>query len=100
MTRIVFVGAGSVVFTRQLLADLLRYDDLPELDLRLFDVDERRLAVAEATARQVSERLGRPVTLTATTDRRRALADADFVVDMVQIGGIAATRTDLEIPER
>ncbi len=34
MTRIVFVGAGSVVFTRQLLADLLRYDDLPELDLR------------------------------------------------------------------
>ena len=100
MTRIVFVGAGSVVFTRQLLADLLRYDDLPELDLRLFDVDERRLAVAEATARQVSERLGRPVTVTATTDRRRALADADFVVDMVQIGGIAATRTDLEIPER
>ncbi len=48
----------------------------------------------------MSERLGRPVTLTATTDRRRALADADFVVDMVQIGGIAATRTDLEIPER
>ncbi|KTR52342.1 alpha-galactosidase [Curtobacterium oceanosedimentum] len=98
--RIVFVGAGSVVFTRQLLADLLRYDDLPQLDLRLFDVDERRLAVAEATAHQVSERLGRPVTVTATTDRRRALADADFVVDMVQIGGIAATRTDLEIPER
>ncbi|MFZ7089309.1 alpha-galactosidase [Curtobacterium sp. RRHDQ10] len=100
MTRVVFIGAGSVVFTRQLLADLLRYDDLPRLDLCLFDVDERRLAVAEGTAHQVSERFGRPIDITATTDRRRALAGADFVVDMVQIGGIAATRTDLEIPER
>lgn len=100
MTRVAFIGAGSVVFTRQLLADLLGFEDLPPLDLRLHDVDERRLAVAEGTARQVSERAGRPITVTATTDRRAALADADFVVDMVQIGGIAATKTDLEIPER
>ena len=100
MTRVAFIGAGSVVFTRQLLADLLGYEDLPTLDLRLHDVDERRLAVAEGTARQVSERLGRPLTVTATTDRRRALAEVDFVVDMVQIGGIEATRRDLEIPAR
>jgi alpha-galactosidase len=100
MTRVVFIGAGSVVFTRQLLADLLGFEDLPQLDLCLYDIDERRLAVAEWTAYQVSERLGRPITITATTDRRRALAGSDFVVDMVQIGGIAATRTDLEIPER
>ena len=100
MTRVTFVGAGSVEFTRQLVGDLLRFDDLGPLDLRLFDVDERRLAVAEGTARQVGERLNRPLTITATTDRRRALADADFVVDMVQIGGIEATRHDLEIPAR
>ncbi|MFD0481700.1 alpha-galactosidase [Kineococcus sp. GCM10028916] len=100
MTRVTFVGAGSVEFTRQLVGDLLRFDDLGPLDLRLFDVDERRLAVAEGTARQVGERLNRPLTTTATTDRRRALADADFVVDMVQIGGIEATRHDLEIPAR
>ncbi|WP_328294020.1 alpha-galactosidase [Kineococcus sp. NBC_00420] len=100
MTRVTFVGAGSVEFTRQLVGDLLRFDDLGPLDLRLFDIDERRLAVAEGTARQVGERLNRPLTTTATTDRRRALADADFVVDMVQIGGIEATRHDLEIPAR
>ena len=100
MTRVTFVGAGSVVFTRQLLADLLRFDDLPVLDLRLHDIDERRLAVAEGTARQVSERAGREIHISATTDRRRALADTDFVVNMVQVGGIDATRKDLEIPER
>jgi len=100
MTRVTFVGAGSVVFTRQLLADLLRFDDLPVLDLRLHDIDERRLAVAEGTARQVSERSGREIHISATTDRRRALADTDFVVNMVQVGGIDATRKDLEIPER
>lgn len=100
MTRITFVGAGSVVFTRQLLADLLGYDDLPVLELRLLDIDERRLDVAVATARQVADRLGRDLDIIATTDRRRALADADFVVNMVQIGGIDATRKDLEIPER
>ncbi len=100
MTRVAFIGAGSVVFTRQLLADLLGFEDLPQLDLRLHDVDERRLAVAEGTAHQVSERLGRPLQVTATTDRRRALADVDFVVNMVQIGGVDATRLDLEIPAR
>lgn len=100
MTRVTFIGAGSVVFTRQLLADLLGFDDLGPLDLRLHDIDESRLAVAEGTARQVSERFGRPITITATLDRRRALEGADFVIDMVQIGGIDATRKDLEIPER
>ncbi|WP_460476651.1 alpha-galactosidase [Brachybacterium huguangmaarense] len=100
MTRVTFVGAGSAVFTRQLVADLLAFDDLPPLDLRLHDIDERRLAVAEGTARQLADRFGRELRITATTDRRRALADADFVVNMVQIGGIEGTRKDLEIPER
>jgi alpha-galactosidase len=100
MTRVTFIGAGSVVFTRQLLADLLGFHDLGPLDLRLHDIDARRLAVAEGTARQVSERLGTPITITASLDRKAALADADFVVNMVQVGGIEATRHDLEIPER
>lgn len=100
MTRVTFIGAGSVEFTRQLVADLLAFEDLPPLDLRLVDIDERRLAVAEATAHQVSTQRGRPLAVTATTDRRAGLTDTEFVVNMVQIGGIEATRTDLEIPER
>jgi len=98
MTRVVFLGAGSVVFTRQLVTDLLRFPDLPTIDLVLHDIDQARLDVARGTAEQVSRRLGRPVTLSASLDRREALDGADFVVNMIQVGGIAATRIDLELP--
>ena len=100
MTTLVFLGAGSVVFTRQLIADLLRYSDLSPFTLRLFDINPERLEVARGTALQVSERLGRPLEVVATLDRRRALDGADFVVNMIQVGGIDATRIDLEIPAR
>ena len=100
MTRVTFVGAGSVVFTRQLLADLFRFPDLAGLDIALHDIDADRLAVAEGTARQVSERFGARATISASLDRREALAGADFVINMIQVGGIDATRKDLEIPAR
>jgi alpha-galactosidase len=98
MPQIVFLGAGSVEFTRQLIADLLRYDDLPRLSLVLHDINPDRLAVAQATAAQVSRQIGRPIDVSATLDRREALLGATFVVNMMQVGGIDATRKDLEIP--
>ncbi|QIZ97431.1 alpha-galactosidase [Leifsonia sp. PS1209] len=98
MPQIVFLGAGSVVFTRQLLADLYRFDDLPTLRIVLHDIDEERLEVARGTAEQVAARFGRETEIVATLDRRAALAGADFVINMIQVGGIAATRVDLEVP--
>ncbi|MEO7017224.1 MAG: alpha-glucosidase/alpha-galactosidase, partial [Leifsonia sp.] len=59
MPQIVFLGAGSVVFTRQLLADLFRFDDLPPLRIVLHDIDADRLDVAKGTALQVASRFGR-----------------------------------------
>jgi len=100
MPSIAFLGAGSVVFTRQLLTDLLRFPDLPVLDIRLHDIDPERLEVARLTALAVSAQLGRDVEVTASADRRAALAGADFVVNMIQVGGIDATRIDLEVPAR
>ena len=100
MPTIVFLGAGSVVFTRQLLTDLLRYPDLPVLDLALHDIDAERLEVARLTAENVAGQLGREVRVRASVDRREALAGADFVINMIQVGGIAATRIDLEVPAR
>lgn len=98
MPQIVFLGAGSVVFTRQLLADLFRFDDLPTLRIVLHDIDAERLEVARGTAEQVAARFGRTAQIAATLDRREALAGADFVINMIQVGGIAATRIDLEVP--
>ena len=100
MPSVAFIGAGSVVFTRQLLADLLRFPELADLEIRLHDVDDERLEVARGTAQQVNERFGAHARVSATTDRAAALDGVDFVVNMVQIGGVAATRLDLEIPAR
>jgi alpha-galactosidase len=98
MARIVFIGAGSVVFTRQLVADLLSFPDLPELDLVLHDINPARLDVARGTAEQLAARTGRPLRITAAADRRAALDGADFVVNMIQVGGVDASRVDLELP--
>jgi len=98
MVNVAFIGAGSVVFTRQLVADILRYPELADVRLVLHDIDEARLAVAEGTARHVSERFGARADVVATSDRRAALAGADYVINMIQVGGIDATIADLEIP--
>jgi alpha-galactosidase len=101
MTTIVFVGAGSAEFTRQLLRDLLDFDDLPGLDLVMHDIDGPRLALAEQLGRIAIRHHGREqsATVRAEADRRAALAGADFVINTVNIGGHAATVTDFDVPE-
>jgi alpha-galactosidase len=68
------------------------------LRIVLHDIDSERLDVARATAEQVAARFGRTAIIAATLDRREALAGADFVINMIQVGGIDATRVDLELP--
>jgi alpha-galactosidase len=100
MTRIVFVGAGSAVFTRDLVADILRFPELSRCTLVLHDIDPERLATATALAHQVARQVGARPAIEAHADRRAALDGAQFVVDIVQVGGIAATRTDFDLPAR
>ncbi len=104
MTTVCFVGAGSAVFTRQLLRDLLSYDDLVdasgELTLVMHDIDPRRLQLAEGLATIAARQHGRTARVRVEADRRRALAGADFVINAVNIGGHAATVTDFEVPAR
>ncbi len=98
--KITFVGAGSVVFTQGLLADLFAFPELKTVHIALHDIDKDRLSTAEAAAGYIARTLGASPTVTAHLDRREALADADFVINMVQVGMAEATRTDFEIPAR
>ena len=101
MPRVVFVGAGSVTFTKTLVSDLLACPELHgELDLALHDVDPRRLEVAEAIVRSVDATRGAGASVSGTLDRREALDGADYVLFMVQVGGHEATLLDFEIPKR
>ena len=100
MARIAFIGAGSVVFTKNLLGDILSLPELRSVEIALHDIDLDRLATAEAMARHVARERGASPTITAHSDRRAALDAADYVINMVQIGGHEATLLDFEIPAR
>lgn len=98
--KIAFVGAGSVVFTQGLLADLFAFPELGHARIALHDIDPERLATAEGAARHIAEARGAKPVITAHLDRRAALADADFVVNIIQVGMNGATRTDFAVPAR
>ncbi|MEU7853983.1 alpha-glucosidase/alpha-galactosidase [Nonomuraea sp. NPDC049141] len=98
--KIAFIGAGSVVFTQGLLADLFAFPELKDAHIALHDIDAERLSTAEAAARHIAAERGARPRITAHADRREALTGADFVINIVQVGMGEATRTDFEIPAR
>ncbi len=101
MPKITFVGAGSTVFARNLLGDILSFPELAGSTITLFDIDESRLSTSEIVAQKVAAALHIQPTLEATTDRRRALDEADYVITMFQIGGYKpGTVTDFEVPKK
>jgi alpha-galactosidase len=101
MPKITFIGAGSTVFAKNLLGDILSYPELAESRICLFDIDDERLSTSEIVARKVAEALGAHPTIERTTDRRRALGGADYALCMIQVGGYKpATVVDFEIPKK
>jgi alpha-galactosidase len=100
MIKVAFVGAGSVEFTRELLGDLLSFDELADTHVALHDIVAERLKTATGIARWIDGELGGHAKITAHADRREALDGADFVLNMVQVGMHAATLVDFEIPAR
>jgi len=98
MTVIAFLGAGSVVFTRELLADILSFDELRDVTLSLHDIDPERLETASAIAHRTADQLGCKPAIRTSLDRRASLEGADFVINSIQVGMYAATVRDFEIP--
>ncbi|MEV0199743.1 alpha-glucosidase/alpha-galactosidase [Nonomuraea sp. NPDC050691] len=100
MARIVFIGAGSVEFTKNVLSDILTFPELGESTLVLHDIDADRLATAEAMATWMVGKLGLGAKVEAHLDRRAAVDGADYVINEIAVGGHAATVRDFEIPRR
>jgi alpha-galactosidase len=98
--RIVFIGAGSVEFTKNLLGDILTFPELATSEIVLHDIDAERLQTADAIARWTSDAVGATPTISSTLDRRAALHGADYVINMIQVGGHDATLIDLDLPLR
>jgi len=101
MPKITFIGAGSTVFAQTLLGDILSFPELSESTISLHDIDPDRLRTTEIVAHKIADRLGIKPSIEANTDRRIALDDADYAINMIQVGGYKpGTVTDFDIPKK
>jgi len=100
MPTVALIGAGSMVFARTLVGDILSFPELADSTLRLMDVDEARLERTERVARAMVDNEGLDADIVATTDRREALVDADYVLNMINVGGREPFENEIRIPLR
>jgi alpha-galactosidase len=100
MIKVAMIGAGSVVFSKNLTGDILSFPEFRDATFSYMDIDAERLEVGANLCGKVAKTLGANPTIEATQNRREALAGADFVINMVQIGGFNSTLVDFEIPRK
>jgi len=100
MTKIAFIGAGSLEFTRKLARDLMTFPLLQDATLALMDIDAERLDFAQRSVQKIVDLGNYPATVEATMDRVEALRDADVVLVTILAGGTDVWRHDIEIPKK
>jgi alpha-galactosidase len=98
--KITFVGAGSAVFAREIITDLLHVEGLEEGSLALVDIDPERLELAHRIVERLIALTGKRWTVTASTDRRQVMAGSDFVINSIEVAGLANVRHDYDIPKK
>ena len=101
MPKITFIGAGSTVFAKNLMGDILSFPELEESIFVLHDIDEERLRTSEVVAHKLAKSRETKPTIEATLDRRAALDGADYAICMIQVAGYEpGTVTDFEVPKK
>ncbi len=96
--KIAMVGAGSIGFTRRLLADILTVPELSDTTFGLTDISQTNLDMVAALCESDIAANGLPARIEASTDRRRTIAEADYVICTIRQGGLEAFQTDIDIP--
>jgi alpha-galactosidase len=100
MPNITLIGAGSVVFTRNLCSDILLTPALQNATITLMDIDPGRLAQSRDLVQALIDGRRIDARVVATTDRRAAVRGADYVVTTFQQGGLEAYQLDIDIPKK
>lgn len=99
--KITFIGAGSTVFAKNLLVDILSFPELADSKVCLFDIDAERLRTSEIVARRIAQQLKVAPEIEITIDRGHAFDGATYAINMIQVGGYRpCTVTDFEIPKK
>ena len=102
MSKICFLGAGSTVFAKNVLGDCIYTEEIKDLEIVLYDIDEKRLEESRILISHIIKASGRTdVRLSSSLNRKEALRGAHYVVNAVQIGGYdPCTITDFEVPKK
>ena len=100
MTKITFIGAGSLGFTAGLVRDILTFPLLQDATISLMDIDPERLEFAKQAVTKIVEAGGHPAKVEATLDRAEALQGADVVLTTILSGSTEVWRHDIEIPKK
>ncbi|MGR5154294.1 alpha-galactosidase [Photobacterium swingsii] len=100
MAQITIIGAGSVMFTRQICSALLSYPALAGSTITLMDIQPEVLKRSGQVVAKMIEQANLPVTVKMTTNQRDALQGADFVINAIQVGGLEPWRLDVDIPAK
>jgi alpha-galactosidase len=98
MATITIIGAGSTVFARQLITDILQIEGLDEGCFALVDIDPQRLELAHRIAERLITQSGKRWHVRASTERREVLEGSDFIVNTIEVAGLANVRHDFELP--
>lgn len=96
--KLTFIGAGSMGFTRKLVADLLAVPEFRDFQISFTDINEDNLDMVTQLCQRDIVANGLDIEIESTTNRAKALEDADYIFNVVRIGGIEAFETDIEIP--
>jgi alpha-galactosidase len=100
MTKITFIGAGSLGFTEDLVRDILTFPLLQDATLALMDIHPERLEFAKTAVTRIITKGKYPARVIATLDRAEALKDADVVLTTILAGSTEVWRHDIEIPKK
>lgn len=98
--KVTIIGAGSVVFAKRLISDILSYPELKETTFALTDINEERLQTAEKMVKSLVEQNGNLARVEAYSDRKTALSGASYVINLIQVGMHESTLLDFEIPKK
>ncbi len=98
--KIAVIGAGSLTFTRKLVADILAVPEFRDIGIAFTDISARNLEMATNLCQRDIEANGLKIGIQATTDRAAAVEDASYVINLTRIGGLKAFAMDVDIPLR
>src|SRR5690242_11636315 len=96
--RIAMIGAGSIGFTRRLMRDILSVPELQDTVFAFTDISKRNLEMVAKLCQRDIDANNLPAKIVATTDRRKAFSEADYVICTIRQGGLEAFQTDIDIP--